>query len=199
MIAKFMKNIYEKFTTTNNPKIIPKNIDTMQNTNDDERPSYKKTFTDQLGVIRGRSQIGNLITYRSRAISTIIYPEQDPKQELDEVPIDVNNIHKPYIIKVKNDVIKHNETLEILKKYNELKPANWPPLEILQRAEGGFQLEIPEKKHIKCANQNDKIKQLRWMNKTLVCRNSYLAFNHVELQLLFRAMHSVLGDNVYLE
>jgi hypothetical protein len=100
---------------------------------------------------------------------------------------------------VKIDVIKQNENQEIVEKYNELKPANWQPLEILQRAEGGFQIEIPDKKNVKCTNQNDKIKQLRWMNKTLVCRNSYIGFNHVESQLLFRAMHSVLGDNVYLE
>ena len=200
MFAKFIKKIYKNFTTTNKPKIIPKNIDTMQNTNDDSISS-EENGSHSFALGKRRSQIGNLITYRTRAISTIIYPEQEVKQADYEEPIDVHNTKfKHYTIKViEIDVIKLNEYQAILKKYNEIKPSNWPPLEILERAEGGFQIEIPEKKNIKCANQNDKIKQLRWINKALICRNSHIGFNHVELQLLFRAMHSVLGDNVYLE
>lgn len=100
---------------------------------------------------------------------------------------------------MKVDVIKGYENQEIVKKFNEMKPPDWPPLEILQRAEGGFQIEIPEKKNIKCANQNQKMKQLRWMNKTLVRYKNFISFNDVELQILYKAMHIVLGDNVYLE
>jgi hypothetical protein len=37
------------------------------------------------------------------------------------------------------------------------------------------------------------------MDKALMCRSCYTTFNEKELQLLFRAMHSVLGDDVYLE
>jgi hypothetical protein len=200
MITAIFKNVYEKFSNTKKQKIIPKNVETMQNIEDDTFSS-KGIFTSRFALIRGLPQIGNLIVYkkvyRNRMQSTIIYPEQE---EVKEEPIELNNEKiKEYKIKVKIDVIKQNENQEIVEKYNELKPANWQPLEILQRAEGGFQIEIPDKKNVKCTNQNDKIKQLRWMNKTLVCRNSYIGFNHVELQLLFRAMHSVLGDNVYLE
>jgi hypothetical protein len=200
MITAIFKNVYEKFSNTKKQKIIPKNVDTMKNIEDDTFSS-KGIFTSRFALIKGLPQIGNLIVYkkvyRNRMQSTIIYPEQE---EVKEEPIELNNEKiKEYKIKVKIDVIKQNENQEIVEKYNEIKPANWSPLEILQRAEGGFQIEVPDKKNVKCTNQNDKIKQLRWMNKTLVCRNSYIGFNHVELQLLFRAMHSVLGDNVYLE
>ena len=200
MITAIFKNVYEKFSNTKKQKIIPKIVDTMENIEDDTFSS-KGIFTSRFALIKGLPQIGNLIVYkkvyRNRMQSTIIYPEQE---EVKEEPIELNNTKiKDYKIKVKIDVIKQNENQEIVEKYNEIKPANWQPLEILQRAEGGFQIEIPDKKNVKCRNQNDKIKQLRWMNKTLVCRNSYIGFNHVELQLLFRAMHSVLGDNVYLE
>jgi len=200
MITAIFKNVYEKFSNTKKQKIIPKNVDTMKNIEDDTFSS-KGIFTSRFALIRGLPQIGNLIVYkkvyRNRMQSTIIYPEQE---EVKKEPIELNNEKiKEYKIKVKIGVIKQNENQEIVEKYNEIKPANWQPLEILQRAEGGFQIEIPDKKNVKCRNQNDKIKQLRWMNKTLVCRNSYIGFNHVELQLLFRAMHSVLGDNVYLE
>ena len=128
MFAKFIKQIYEKFTTTNKPKIIPKNIETLQTTTDDSPLSEENGSSHRFGLINGRSQKGNLITYRTRAPSSIIYPEQEVKKEQREDPIDVHNIHKNYIIKVKIDVIKNNETLEILKKYNEIKPPKWPPL-----------------------------------------------------------------------
>jgi hypothetical protein len=201
MIISYNKNILDKFSTTNKPKIIPKKIE-----NTDDIP--EEIFNDRFALIKRRSQIGNLINYRTRCVSMIVYPEQ-PEKESEEVkeepnqteePDDVNNTKfKDYTIRVKIAVIKANENQEILKKYNEMKPENWPPLQILERAEGGFQIEIPEKKNIKCANENDKIKQLRWKNKALVCYNRYPIFNHVELQLLYKAMSSVLGDNVYTE
>jgi hypothetical protein len=194
-MISFIKNILHKFTTTNKPKIIPKKL---ENTDD----SPEEIFTDRYALIKRRSQIGNLINYRTRGVSMIVYPEQPEKEseEVKEEPLDVNNTQfKDYTIKVKIEVIKENENQEIVKKYNEVKPPNWPPLQILERAEGGFQIEIPEKKDIKCGNENDKIKQLRWRNKALVGYSRYPTFNQVELQLLLRAMCSVLGDNVYTE
>ena len=201
MITAIFKNVYEKFSNTKKQKIIPKIVDTMENIEDDTFSS-KGIFTSRFALIRGLPQIGNLIVYkkvyRKRIQSTIIYPEQE--EEVKEEPIELNNTKiKDYKIKVKIDVIKQNENQEIVKKYNEIKPPNWLALEILQRAESGFQIEIPANKNVKCTNQNEKIKQLRWMNKTLVCHRNYPTFNEAELQLLFRAMHSVLGDNVYLE
>ena len=200
MITAILKNVYEKFSNTKKEKIIPKNVDTIKNIEDDTFSS-KGIFTSRFALITGLPQIGNLIVYkkvyRNRMQSTIIYPEQE---EVKEEPIELNNTKiKEYKIKVKIDVIKQHENQEIVKKYNEIKPPNWLALEILQRAESGFQIEIPANKNVKCTNQNEKIKQLRWMNKTLVCHRNYPTFNEAELQLLFRAMHSVLGDNVYLE
>jgi hypothetical protein len=199
MIRAIFKNIYEKFSNTKKQKIIPKNVDTMENIEDDTFSS-KGIFTSRFALIKGLPQIGNLIVYKkvytNRMQSTIIYPEEEVKEE----PIQLNNEKiKEYKIKVKIDVIKQNENQEIVEKYNEIKPANWSPLEILQRAEGGFKIEISDKKNVKCTNQNDKIKQLLWMNKTLVCHRNYPTFNEAELQLLFRAMHCVLRNNVYLE
>jgi len=196
MIIKFIKKIYKKMSMTNKLKIIPKNLDNMQQNNNDSSP--EEIFNDRFALIKRRSQIGSLISYRTRVQSTIIYPAEQEEVKEESNPESPKNM-KNFTIKVKVNVIKTNENEEIIKKYNEIKPLNWPPLEMLQRAEGGYQIEIPDKKNIKCANQNDKIKQLRWMNKALICRSCYITFNEKELQLLFRAMHSVLGDNVYLE
>lgn len=196
MIITFIKKIYKKMSMTNKLKIIPKNLDNMQQNNNDSSP--EEIFNDRFALIKRRSQIGSLISYRTRVQSTIIYPAEQEEVKEESNPESPKNM-KNFTIKVKVNVIKTNENEEIIKKYNEIKPLNWPPLEMLQRAEGGYQIEIPDKKNIKCANQNDKIKQLRWMNKALICRSYYITFNEKELQLLFRAMHSVLGDNVYLE
>ncbi len=197
----FIKNILNNFRTTNKPKIIPKFVPRKIHKNlENQDDTAEEIFNDRLALIKRKSQIGNLINYRTRATSMIVYPEteQEP-EEVKEEPLDVNNLQKKYTIKVRVDVIEENKNQEIVKIYNEVKPPNWPPLQILDRAEGGFQIEIPEKKDIKCANQNDKIKQLRWRNKSLVGYSRYPTFNQVELQLLLRAMNSVLGDNVYTE
>jgi ssDNA-binding Zn-finger/Zn-ribbon topoisomerase 1 len=197
----FIKNILNNFRTTNNPKIIPKFVPRKIHKNlENQDDTPEEIFNDRFALIKRRSQIGNLISYRTRATSMIVYPETEQQpEEVKEEPLDVNNLQKKYIIKVRVDVIEENKNQEIVKIYNEAKPPNWPPLQILDRAEGGFQIEIPEKKDIKCANQNDKIKQLRWRNKALVGYSRYPTFNQVELQLLLRAMRSVLGDNVYTE
>ena len=150
MITAIFKNVYEKFSNTKKEKIIPKIVDTIKNIEDDTFSS-KGIFTSRFALIRGLPQIGNLIVYRKRIQSTIIYPEQE--EEVKEEPIELNNTKiKDYKIKVKIDVIKQNENQEIVEKYNEIKPVNWLPLEILQRAESGFQIEIPANKNVKCTN-----------------------------------------------
>jgi hypothetical protein len=197
----FIKNILNNFRTTNNPKIIPKFVPRKIHKNlENQNDTPEEIFNDRFALIKRRSQIGNLISYRTRATSMIVYPETEQQpEEVKEEPLDVNNLQKKYTIKVRIDVIEENKNQEIVKKYNEIKPPTWSPLQILGRAEGGFQIEIPEKKDIKSANQNDKIKQLRWRNKALVGYSRYPTFNQVELQLLLTAMSSVLGDNVYTE
>lgn len=193
MMIAFIKNACERITRTNQPKIIPTNLDDVQFKND----SYtKEIFTPRYALLNRGFQIGNLITYRTR-VKIANITEQDVKPEKT---IHITNLQKPYTtIKVKIGVIKEYENQEIVKKYNEMKPPDCPPIEILDRAEGGFQIKIPEKNNIKCKNQNEKIKQLRWMNKALVCRGCYTTFDEKEVQLLFKAMYIVLGDDVYLE
>jgi hypothetical protein len=97
MITAFMRNIYEKIGVTKTPKIIPKNVDNVQK-NDHDSP--EKIFTYRSIVMKRRPQIGDLIAYRTRRQSIIIYPEQhlkpeEPLQEnleVKEQPIDVKNI-----------------------------------------------------------------------------------------------------------
>jgi hypothetical protein len=110
-----------------------------------------------------------------------------------------NVLNKPIKIKVNIDVITADQYEKIIERYNELKPETWQPLERLPRAEGGFQLEIPEKKGVKCNNQNQKIKQLRWVKKCLVPYQYYLGFNDRETEILYHALKSVFGENVFLE
>ena len=108
-------------------------------------------------------------------------------------------MNKQIKIKVNIDVITADQYEEVIKKYNEIKPETWQSLQRLPRAEGGFQIEIPDKKDIKTRNENQKIKQLRWDKKCLVPYQYYLGFNDRETEILYHAMKSVLGDNVFLE
>ena len=108
-------------------------------------------------------------------------------------------MNKPIKIKVNIDIITESQYEKIIEKYNEIKPETWQPLQRLLRAEGGFQLEIPEKKDIKCRNQNQKIKQLRWDKKCLVPYQYYLGFSDRETEILYHAMKFVFGENVALE
>uniref|UniRef100_A0A6C0HB16 Uncharacterized protein n=1 Tax=viral metagenome TaxID=1070528 RepID=A0A6C0HB16_9ZZZZ len=151
-----------------------------------------------------RPQFGNIIIYRSSRQnlqidkSEKVNPiDEEVKEEPAEKIKDILN--KPIKIKVNIDVITADHYEKIIEKYNEIKPETWQPLQRLPRAEGGFQLEIPEKKDIKTRNQNQKIKQLRWDKKCLVPYQYYLGFNHRETEILYHAMKSVFGDNVFFE
>jgi len=93
------------------------------------------------------------------------------------------------------DIITKEMRSKILEFYNATKPENDPPLEILDRCEGGFQIKILNKQNVNC-DINEKIKQLRWSKKCLVPFNHYPDFSKDETFLLFRSMHSVLGDKV---
>ena len=101
------------------------------------------------------------------------------------------------------DNIKFEEILkDILKYYNENKPKENEPLEILDRAEGGFQIQITNMKHKLC-DANEKIKQLRWYKgylTTTFYNSSYISFSEKELLLLYNSLKYVLVDhNVSLE
>lgn len=86
--------------------------------------------------------------------------------------------------------------------YNANKEKHWNPLERLNRAEGGFQIKLndPVCCCIPESNPNNYIKQLRWSNRRLIIPTGMYGFNSMELELLFKAMINIYGeDNIFLE
>jgi hypothetical protein len=183
-------------------KIEPENILTQRIIN------RVKIYNDNDGksvvLTKTRPQFGNIIVYRSSRQNLQIDKSEKVNpidEELKEKPTEKieDILNKPIKIKVNIDVITADQYEEVIKKYNEIKPETWQSLQRLPRAEGGFQIEIPDKKDIKTRNENQKIKQLRWDKKCLVPYQYYLGFNHRETEILYHAMKSALGDNVFLE
>ena len=93
---------------------------------------------------------------------------------------------------------------EILDYYNSHKKEDDTPLKRLDRAEGGFQIDLPESKWKKnpyinnFTDANDKIKQLRWSNGELLSYHSYPQFNLKEYMLLYEALVNVLPPGTVL-
>ena len=166
---------------------------------------YDDPDMTEIALTKTRSQFGNIIVYRSRPNLHIEKIEKvQPITLIDKITEPTTKMensvsNNPPKIKINIDVITAAQYEKIIEKYNEIKPETWQPLQRLPRAEGGFQLEIPEKKHIKCRNQNQKIKQLRWDKKYLVPYQYYLGFNERETEILYHAMKSVFGENIVLE
>jgi len=183
-------------------KIEPENVLTQRIINRVKK--YQDDDGKSVALTTTRPQFGNIIVYRSSRQNLHIDKSEKINpidEELKEEPAEKIEyvLNKPIKIKVDIDIIAASEYEEVIKKYNEIKPETWQPLQRLPRAEGGFQLEIPDKKDIKCRNQNQKIKQLRWDKKCLVPYQYYLGFNDRETELLYNAMKSVFGENVALE
>jgi hypothetical protein len=183
-------------------KIEPENVLTQRIINRVKK--YDETKNTEIALTNTRPQFGNIIVYRSSRQnlqidkSEKVNPiDEELKEKTTEKIEDILN--KPIKIKVNIDVITADQYEEVIKKYNEIKPETWQSLQRLPRAEGGFQIEIPDKKDIKTRNENQKIKQLRWDKKCLVPYQYYLGFNHRETEILYHAMKTVLGDNVFLE
>lgn len=87
----------------------------------------------------------------------------------------------------------------VIAHYNGLRPAGFLPLEMMNRAEGGFQVRIPEMQNARC-DANLKIRQLRWFNRCLVSSQYYIPLTDTETLLLFQSLQAVLGkDKVFLE
>lgn len=194
-------NRIKNYICNKNPhaKIEPENILTQRIINKIKK--YEDYEKSEIALTKTRSQFGNIIIYRSRPNLHIDKSEKvNPIEEVKEEPAEKieNVLNKPIKIKVNMNIITAAQYEKIIEKYNEIKPETWQPLQRLPRAEGGFQLEIPEKKHIKC-NENQKIKQLRWNKKCLVPYKNYIGFNIRETELLFNTMKSVFGENVELE
>ena len=85
----------------------------------------------------------------------------------------------------------------ILNYYNTNKPDDEEPLERLNRAEGGFQIQIANKKTVEC-DANQKIRQLRWSRGRLVSCG-YIGFTMKEEAMLYEALVHALGGDVLME
>ena len=83
----------------------------------------------------------------------------------------------------------------VLDYYNTHKKESEPKLERLDRLEGGFQIQIPEKDR---CNSNQKIRQLRWNRKWLIPKQGYPYFEDEQELLLVEALKYVLGDEIVL-
>ena len=82
----------------------------------------------------------------------------------------------------------------ILDFYNSNRDQSTPPLEKLQRCEGGFMIKLPNYDEIKSWEINDKIQQLRWCKRQLVS-DIYIGFDDIQLELLYQALIASLGEN----
>ena len=85
----------------------------------------------------------------------------------------------------------------VLDYYNTHKKESEPKLERLDRVEGGFQIQIPEKQNERC-DSNEKIRQLRWNQQWLVPKYGYPYFKEEQEILLVEALKHVLGDEIVL-
>ena len=66
------------------------------------------------------------------------------------------------------------------------------PIERLNRFEGGFSVEIKKEERIS-SFENDRIRQIRWEKKTLIS-DKYIGLLEDEIELLYKAMKNVLGE-----
>jgi hypothetical protein len=104
-------------------------------------------------------------------------------------------------IRVTFDAITLDQNNKVINYYNQNKKDTANPLRKLDRAEGGFQIELDEPVNIfiGSSNSNNKSKQLRWTNKRLIS-GVYHDFNNSEKELLYNALCSVFGkEYVILE
>ena len=105
-------------------------------------------------------------------------------------------------ISVLVDTIDKETFQKILDYYNQYKDETENPLERLDRAEGGFQIQIPEEQWVVdirgLMNANDKIRQLRWKDGRLVS-NGYKSFTAKQGMLLYDALVYALPGKVVLE
>lgn len=96
------------------------------------------------------------------------------------------------MIKVLKKTIEPHEMQQILEFYNSKKMENEEPLEILNRCENGFKIQISYLKN-QYGDENDKIKQLRW-NKGCLSPMKYISFTYKEQKLLYYALAHAIGE-----
>ena len=83
--------------------------------------------------------------------------------------------------------------------YNSHKPDEWNPLSRLDRAEGGFSIDIqnyqPDTDNVFSRDPNAKIKQVRWQRKKLCKPAGLIGFSCKETQLLHESLCKVHGQD----
>jgi hypothetical protein len=84
----------------------------------------------------------------------------------------------------------------VLNYYNSNKSEDEEPLEILDRAEGGFKISIPKMKN-KYVDENLKIRQLRWSMGNLLSMG-HIGFTEKQTMLLYESLLYALKGNVLL-
>ena len=92
--------------------------------------------------------------------------------------------------------------------YNANKPADWAPLSKLQRAEGGFEIYLTQeelksslewnKRMGILSDNNDCIRQLRWVGKGFLKSEFNIGFTKEQTELLFQALQHSLGQDQVL-
>ena len=101
-------------------------------------------------------------------------------------------IRMAYIIGLNTNVLPRGYD-PILNYYNEKREEGSEELQVLDRAEGGFMIAIPENKNEE--DRNNRMHQLRWSNLCLVS-DIYIGFNNKQLDLLYEALVDYLGENM---
>lgn len=95
------------------------------------------------------------------------------------------------LIKVLVDRISYADVLEY---YNSHKPEDEEPLQILDRFEGGFKIDIPHLKDDKSLYPNSKIRQLRWWCGFLKSAG-FIGFTENQTVILYESLVHALGEN----
>ena len=93
-------------------------------------------------------------------------------------------------ISVIPEIITGEQQNNVVKLYNGLKGIGENPLEILDRAEGGFCIKYDLSK----GDTNNNMKQLRWCRGRKLLHGRYLDFDYDEKWLLYTCLRNVLGD-----
>ena len=107
-----------------------------------------------------------------------------------------------FTIKVLFD-IEPGKLQQILDYYNNNKEHDEAPLQILNRVEGGFKIDIPREKwliddYFGFIDENNKIRQLRWKKRRLESCG-YIGFTSKQNNLLYDAFIHVVPNYVIME
>jgi hypothetical protein len=98
-------------------------------------------------------------------------------------------------IQVTFEIITRSQMEDVVQEYNKNKPDSFNNLEILDRAESGFQIKLAHVSDLPTMDVNYTIKQLRWKRKCLEPYKFYQGFDKAEIQLLYNALCVVFNSS----